>query len=239
VSESNDASGAIDRRLWMAAGVFSLAFVVLVFLGDVFSSSVMLGDKPSAVAAGLVHSSMAKNFAGGYISLLSFLVFLAGATLFARLLRGEGETGGWLSSCMTATAAVYVAVTIATGFAAGAAAVYNGHHGASLATVTTVDDIRNLGFILSGAVSGMFAILVAAAARHSARLPGWVTYSGWAVGILAIAAVPAGRTGLDNVTTMLWFVWLVALGVAALVRARRGGLRPGPERMTSATVTRV
>jgi hypothetical protein len=223
----------------MAAGAFSLAFIVLVFVGDVFTSSVMLGDKPSAVAAGLVHSSMAKNFAGGYISLLSFLVFLAGATLFARLLRGEGETGGWLSSCMTATAAVYVAVTIATGFAAGAAAVYNGHHGASLATVTTVDDIRNLGFILSGAVSGMFAILLATAARHSGRLPGWVSYSGWVVGIVAIAAVPAGRTGVDNAATMLWFVWLVTLGVAALARARRGGLRPSPEGRTSATVSRV
>ncbi len=233
---ASDISASIDRRLWTAAGVLSIAFIVLVFVGDVFTNSVMLGDKPSTVAAGLVHSSMAKNFAGGYISLLSFLVFLAGATLLSRLLRGDGETGDWLSSCSTAAATVYVALTIATGFAAGAAAVYNGHHGASLGVVTTVDDIRNVGFILSGALAGMFAILVGAAARHSGQLPRWVTWSGWTVGILAIAAVPAGRTGFASLTTMLWFVWVVALGVAALARARRGRPQLGSSKVPSATL---
>lgn len=211
----------VNRRLWQTAGCLAIASIVLTFVGNAFEHSLMLGDKPSAATAALIHSSMAKNFAGGYVELLSFLVFLVGALLLARLLRGKDEVGAWLSSCMTASATVYVAVTIATGFAAGAAALYDGHHGASLATATTVNDIRNFGFLLCSAVVGIFVLATAAAAHRTGLLPRWIYYTGYAVGILAIAAVPASRTGVANLTTMLWFVWFVALGVVALRQGRR------------------
>ena len=95
----------------------------------------MLGDKASKATSALVTSSMTKSFAGGYVELLAFLIFLAGATLLAQLLRSDDELGSWLSSLMTGSGVIYEAVTIATSLAAGAAAVYDGHHGASLATV--------------------------------------------------------------------------------------------------------
>ena len=160
--------------------------------------------------------------------MLAFLLFLAGATLFAQLLRSDDEVGSWLSSLMTGSGVIYVAVTIATGFAAGAAALYDGHHGASLATVTTVNDIRNIGFVLSGAVIGVFMVSASVAGQRSGLLRRWLAYSGYIVGALSIAGVPAARTGFANLTTMLWFVWFVALGVTALRRARRASATAEP-----------
>jgi hypothetical protein len=210
-----------DRRLWLTAGFLLIGYIVMTFAGVTQEHSLMLGDKPSAASSALVHSSMARNFTGGYIEFLATLVFLVGALLVARLLRSNSAAGDWLSSCISASAIVYAAITIAVGFAAGAAAVYDGHHGASLATVTTVNDIRNFGFFLSGGLTGVFALSVAAAVWTTGQLPRWVSYSGIVVGVLSIVSIPAARTGFINVGTLLGFAWIVGLGIAALRRSRR------------------
>lgn len=209
------------RRLWLTAGWLLVGYIVLTFAGVGLEHSLMLGDAPTKASSALVHSSMTKNFTGGYIEFLATLVYLVGALLVARLLRGEGATGDWLSSCIAASAVATVALDAAVGFAAGAAAIYDGHHGATLATVTTVNDIRNFAFFLSGGLAGVFALGVAAAVLLTARLPRWVAYTGLGIGVLSIASIPAARTGFMNVATMLGFVWLAALAVASLREARR------------------
>ena len=207
------------RRLWLAAGWLTIAYVVLTFVGAVFEPNVTVGDKQSHVASGLVTSSMAKVFIGGYIEYIAGLVFLVSALLVARLLRGTGELEGWLSACVTAAAVVYTAVGIATGSAAGAAALYDGHHGAPLAVVTMVNDIRNIGFALSGGIAGVLTIAIAAAGQVTRLLPRWFVYAGYLIGIVLIAAVPAARAGAPQ--TLLWYAWLIALGVVALRVPRR------------------
>lgn len=96
----------------------------------------------------LAGSSLATVFAGGWVEYLGFPLFLVAAMLFTRLLRGSGDAAAWLSSCIGAAGVTYTAITIATGFAAGAAALYDGHHGAPLATVTVVNDVRIFAFYL-------------------------------------------------------------------------------------------
>lgn len=212
-----------DRRLWRLAGGLAIAYVVLSFAGVSLQSSLLLGDKPSVVEGALVSSSMPRIFTGGYIEFLGVLVLLVGGLLLAQLLRSESETGRWLSSCIAAAVVVQVAVDLAVGFAAGAAALYDGHHGAPLATITTVNDIRNFAFFLTGGVVGVMVLGIAAAGRLVGTLPRWLSYSGYVVGFANIAAIPGARIQLMNVTTMLWFVWFVALGVVAL-----RGPRPVP-----------
>ena len=207
------------RRLWLTAGWLTIVYVVLTFVGAVFQPNVTLGDKQSHIVSGLVTSSMTKVFTGGYIEFIAGLIFLVAALLVAQLLRGAGDLGGWLSSCMTGAAIVYTAVGLATGSAAGAAALYNGHHGAPLAVVTTVNDIRNIGFTLSGGVAGMLTLAIAGAGQATRLLPRWFVYAGYAVGVVLILAVPAARTGAPQ--TLLWYAWLVALGVIALRVPRR------------------
>jgi RsiW-degrading membrane proteinase PrsW (M82 family) len=209
-----------DRRLWLVAGWLLIGYIVLTFAGVGFEHSLMLGDTPAKAKAALVDSSLSKNFAGGYVEYLATLLLLLGGLLVARLLRSETTTGGWLSSVMTAAVTIQVAITVAVGFAAGAAALYDAHHGASLATATTINDIRNFAFFLTGGLAGIFAISASAAVLATSRLPRWVAYFGIVVGVLSIATIPAARTGVIDVATMLGFVWIVALAVTSLRRAR-------------------
>jgi Domain of unknown function (DUF4386) len=206
------------RRLWLTAGWLLIAYVVLTFAGAVFQSQLALGAKPSDAAKALVTSSLTKTYTGFYFEFIAALVFLVAALLLARLLRGEGETSAWLSSCIAGAAVTYVAVMGATGGAAGAAALYDGHHGASLATVTTVNDIRNFGYAISGGLAGVLMLAASAAGLVTDRLPRWFIYAGFAVGMICIAAVPAVKAGAPQ--TMLWFLWLLAAGIIAVRQAR-------------------
>jgi hypothetical protein len=205
-----------NNRLWKVAGGLVLAFVALVFGGTALETSLLLGDPSSSVRAALVESSMAKVFTGGYIEYLGFLVFLVAATLLARLLRGTGETSGWLSSTISAAGVGYTTVTIASGFAAGAAALYDGHHGASLETITAVNDVRNFGFFMSVGLLGVFTLAVAGAIQATGALPRWLAWSGYVIGVLNIAAVAAVAWDAVNEVHLIWFLWFVTLGVVAL-----------------------
>jgi hypothetical protein len=209
---------ASKRRLWLTAGWLLVAYVVLTFAGSVFQSQLTLGAKPADATKALVTSSLAKTYTGFYIEYIATLVFLVAVLLLARLLRGEGDTTAWLSSCIAAAAIAYVAVMSATGGAAGAAALYDGHHGASLATVTTVNDIRNIGYSISGGIAGVLVLAASGAGRLSGLLPRWFTYTGFAVGLICIAAVPAVKAGAPQ--TLLWFLWLLGAGIIALRQAR-------------------
>jgi len=209
---------ATVRRLWLAAGWLLVAYVVLTFAGAVFQSQLTLGGKPSDATKALVTSSLTKTYTGFYIEFIATLVFLVAALLLARLLRGEGDASAWLSSCIAGAGVTYVAVMCATGGAAGAAALYDGHHGASLATVTTVNDIRNIGFSISGGLAGVLVLAASASGLVTGRFPRWFAYAGFGVGVICIAAVPAVKAGAPE--TLLWFLWLLVAGIIALRQAR-------------------
>ena len=227
-------SALAQRRLWVTAGCLSLGYVVLTFAGVVFQYTLQLGQSQHEGVKQLVETSLTRNYVGGYIEYLATLVLLVGMLLFARLLRGESETTGWLSSCMSGAAIANVAVTIAS-TAAGAAALYGAHHGASLSTATTVNNVRNFAFFLSGGLTGIFMISAAVAGRVTGLLPRWVSYTGIAIGAFAILAVMGARIGLQNVSIMLWFAWVIALAVVAL-RSGRGTQAASPAARVPATV---
>ncbi len=222
-------SALAQRRLWVTAGCLSIGYVVLTFAGVVFQYTLQLGQSPREGVKQLVETSLTRNYVGGYIEYVAALVLLVAMLLFARLLRGETETTGWLSSCMSGAAIANVAVTIAAA-AAGAAALYGAHHGASLSTATTVNNVRNFAFFLTGGLTGVFMISAAVAGRATGLLPRWVSYSGIAIGAFGILAVMGARIGLQNVSTLLWFAWLVALSVTALRtgRATRAAIPASP-----------
>ncbi len=211
----------LRRRLWRTAGWLAIAHVVLVFAGAGLTASPQLGDPASAARDSLVSSSLGKAVTGGYVTYLGFLVLLVGGLLIARLLRGEDELTGWLSSCIAGTTVAWVATTVAAGLAAGGAALYDGHHGAVLETVTTMNDLRNVAFILTGGLAGVFVVAVAVAGRRTGLLSRPLTLTGTVLGVASIAAVPGARVGLSAVTTTAWLVWFATFGITAVRKARR------------------
>jgi hypothetical protein len=217
-------SAPVSVRLWRVAGALAVAHVALMLGGNSVENTPPLGDARSTVLADYVTGPMGRAYAGGYVEFLGFLAFLAGAVLIGRLLRGRTETSGWLARCIDASAVTYVAVTVATGFAAGAAALYDGHHGATLATITTVNDIRNFGYFLSIGVLGAFTLSVAAAGQVTRALPRWLSWTGYVLGVAMIASVPTARVGGIDYASLAWLVWFLALAVVALRGLRRVAL---------------
>jgi hypothetical protein len=209
------------RRLWLLAGGLLIAHIVMLFGGLAFERTPMIGDNAQAQSAALVHSPMAQVFAGGYVETLSFLILLVALIAFARVLRGRTEVSRLWASAISAAGSCYVAITIACGFAAGAAATYDGHHGAPLSTVIAVNDVRNFAYFLSVAVLGLVILCIALAMRASALLPRWVARTGYFVATLCVASVPAERHGVMDLANMVAIAWLIALAVAAIGHGRR------------------
>lgn len=213
------AYAAANGRLWRVAGWLLIAHIVLMLGSFSLQRIAPLGAPSAVVVADHVRWSMAKGFSGGYLTALSFLVFVAFAMLLARLLRGHTETSGWLSATVGASAVIYTASTF-TGLAALGAALYDGHHGAPLPLVTALDHLHWFAIFLATAALGMFILALAAAVRVTDALPRWVASTGFVAGAVCIAAVPGARVGLVDVATLVWVVWFVAFGVAALRRGR-------------------
>ena len=192
-----------------------IGYVVLTLVGAVFGPNATIGDTPEHVTKALVTSTLSTTLAGSFVELLAGLLFLTGALLLAQLLRGSDELTGWLASVVSSAAVVYTAVQI-TASCAGVAAVYDAHHGVALATVTTVNDIRNVAFSVSGGVAGVLTLAAGAAGRSTGLLPRWLCNASFLVGVVLIAAVPAAKAGAPQV--LLLFVWLLVLGITALRR---------------------
>lgn len=209
-------SGNGNRRLWRVVGALAVAHVALMFGSFSLQRVADLGAKPSAVVADFVTFSMTKGFTGLYLTALSFLVFLLVATLLARLLRGGSEVSGWLSSSIAASASIYVAVTIGSELANVGAALYDGHHGAPLSTVTAFDHVHWFGTFLATLVLGVFTLSVAAAVLVGGILPRWVGFAGVVAGVVCLASGAGAHTGLVGAATLVWTVWFVALAVVAL-----------------------
>lgn len=235
VSAPAPAAAAAVRhsRLWRLAGWLALAHVVLMFGSFALQRVAPLGADAATVSADHMQWPMAKGFAGGYLTCLSFLVFLLVATLFAQLLRGDTELSGWLSSTMVAAGAVYVAVTIAAELAPLGAALFDGHHGAPPTTITALVHLHWFAVYLATAVLGVFTVGLAGAARATGALPRWVSYTGFAVGLLCVVSVPGAGLGLADLATAVWAVWFLGVAVSALRRAKRAAA-PVPGRAQTA-----
>jgi hypothetical protein len=210
-----------SRRLWRVAGVLAIVHVVSLLASYALQKVADLGAKPSVVASAFVSFSTEKGFAGEYLTCLSLLVFLFAAMLLARLVRGGSELSGWLASVVGALGAIYVAVSLASYLPALGAALYDGHHGAPLATVATLDHLHWFGAFVSTAVLGAFTLAAAAAIRVSGVLPAWLGYSGMVVGVLCLAAGEGAHLSLNGAASIAWAAWFVLLGVAALRGPRR------------------
>jgi hypothetical protein len=81
----------LHRRVWQPAGCVAVASIVLTSARNAFEHSLMLGDKPSAATSALIHSSMAKNFAGGYVGLVPVATI---RSVLTRLATSEWTTAG-------------------------------------------------------------------------------------------------------------------------------------------------
>ena len=184
----------------------------------------MLTDSADVVKRTYVGANVSPVLAGGYVESLAFVVLLPVLVFLARAIGQRTEAGRWATQTALAAGVCYVAITLAVGMPAGAAALYGAHHGvADAATLALVGNVRNFAFYLSILALGAHALGTGTAAVTDGTMKRWVGFGGVGVGILLFAGVAAqGLTDGANYASMLWMIWWIGLGIALI---RRGSAK--------------
>jgi uncharacterized membrane protein YbhN (UPF0104 family) len=157
----------LSATVWRVAGGLALAHVILLFAAITQEAMVDHGDRLSTIQKVYGDANLTRVLAAGYVEAVSFLVLTAAVVIIARLFGRRTETGRLAAGTFLALGVAMIASTLAVGFPAGAAALYGSQHGAALADVAMVNDMRNFGFYLQVALqAGMdLALGIAALAE--------------------------------------------------------------------------
>ena len=218
----------MSRTAWRAAGLLAIGHVVLILAGISQQRSPRLGDDDAAVAAEYGGSGMARILAGGYVEAVGFLLLLPVIAFLARAVGHRTETGAWAAQTAFAAGIGYVALSLAPGLAAGAAALYGAQQGADLGTVAVVNDVRNFAFFLSVLLLAVHSAGVAVAVLADRALPSWLGWSGLATAVVLLVGVPAAATGAVDYATLVWILWFIALA-AVMLRHQPGPVLASPQ----------
>ena len=205
--------------LWRVAGGLAIAHVVLLLAGFSQERSTILGGSVTDARHALAEGSLARSMFGGYVESFGVVLLLPVLAFLAHAVGTRTAVGRWAASTSLIAGVTYVAISLASGMAAGAAALYDAHHGGDLATAVMVEDIRNFAFYLSLLVLGLQAIALGIAARSDRFSPRWTGVGGVVVGILMMAGVAGAGLGLHDFASLIWTVWWIGVGIALIRNA--------------------
>ncbi len=207
---------AVPHRLWQLAGALCLAHIALIPVGLSLQQAPLLDDGVRGIADAYVEGDMARVFTGGVLESLGFLLLIPALVFLARVLGRRTEAGTWAAQTGLLCGVAYVAVTLAVGFPAGAAAMYGAQHGLDLEAAFALNNLRIFGYILSLLLLGGSTLGFALAALSDRFHPRWFGGFGIATGVLLLASTPLAGLGQQDWGTLVWMVWFVGVGVLML-----------------------
>ena len=230
-------TSTVPRSLWRLAGACALAHVALTFGGLALARPPLFEDGTRGIEESYVDRDLTPVMAGGLVEVLGFLLMVPTLVLLSQALGTSSAAGRLAARTGLVCGLVYLAVTVAVGFPAGAAAAYGAHHGLDLDTALAINNVRFFGFLLSLPFLGGHAIGVAISAFHDRVAPRWLGGVGVVTGVGLLAAPVLGVIALQDLPTLLWVVWWVGVAVW-LLRAREQGpaVEDVPQTMTGVRV---
>ena len=201
------------RPLWRLAGCFAAAHVVLLVVGIALQDSPLFQDGVAGIQRGYVEGNLAATIGGGMIQGLGFALLVPALVFLSRAIGRRTEAGRWAAQTAAAAGLAYVAVTMAVGLPAGAAALYGAQSGLDVDTAFAINNIRIFGYFLSLSLLGAHAIGLALAARQDGVMRRWVGWGGLATGSVLLLSVPAALIGQQDWGTLVWLIWWVGVSV--------------------------
>lgn len=208
----------INGSLWRLAGILAIAHIALVITGFSQQKSAMLTESADATRGTYAGADLSRVLAGGYVESVAFVLFLPVIVFLARAVGRRTESARWATQTALAAGICYVAITLASGMAAGAATLYGAQHGVTDgATLALVGNVRNFAYYLSLLVLGAHAIGTGIAAVLDGAMKQWVGWGGICTGILLLVGVAIeGLTDAADYTMLLWTVWFLGLGICLI-----------------------
>lgn len=214
----------MDQGRWIRiGGVGALLFVILQTIGQSMLQAGGMEPSFAAPAEEILSFFAGKDpglfAAGSYLSVISFVPFLFFVcSLWVVLRRAEGGEG-ILSTFTLVTGAVSAAANVGGGD--WELAVMRVSGGLDPHTATLIFDLGNRGFanvwVLLGAM--MLAANLVVLQSDRAPFPRWTGWFGLLTGAGMIAArVVWASSGIVFVPYMLFYIWLLAVGISLLRR---------------------
>ena len=210
--------GRVEER---AAGALGLAHVVLLAAGLVLSGGgALLEEGRAGIERAYSSGDLTRILGGWFVESVGFVLLVPVAVFLSRHLGRSSEVGRWASRTGLVLGGIYVAITLAVGFPAGAAAAYGVQHGLDVDTAAALNSMRVFAYLLSLLCLGAYVICIAVSARADGFSPRFIGWLGLVTGVSLVAAAPLAVFSLQDLPTLLYFVWWVGLCVA-LLRGRK------------------
>ena len=206
----------IPRQLWQIAGVLGLVHVVLIPVGIALQQSPLFEDGATGIREGYVNGDFSRTATGCLVESFGFLLLIPALVFLARALGRRTEAGGWAAHTGLMCGLVYVAVTFAVGFPAGAAAMYGAQHGLDVEVAFALNNIRIFCYFLSLMLLAGSTLGIALSARSDGTHPRWFGGFGVVAGLALLASTPLSAVGQQDWGSLLWMVWFVGVCVLML-----------------------
>jgi len=213
--------GAVDSRTTRIGAGAGLAGIVLIAAGFaiVMPAEATITSSESQVVAFYSEAGLAKTLTGGLVEVVGLLLFLPFAAMMTSRVRGPGAPGELLAPTARMAATVYVALALAPGMSAGAAALWLAHHGTTDAAVlTALNDLRSMTYFIALVPFAIFLVAVGTAARATRSLPSWASGTAILIGIALAASVPFASAEVPDMIGLVGLLWVLAVSVALLRR---------------------
>ena len=199
------------------AGVLGLVHVVLLIGGLAISGGgALLEDGAAGIEAAYVDGNLTTIFGGWFVESIGFVLLVPVAVFLGRYLGQSSPIGRWAARSGTVLAGVYVAITLAVGFPAGAAAAYGVQNGLDLDAAAALNSMRVFAYLLSLLCLGAYVVCIAVSALADGFSPRFVGGLGLVTGACLVAAGPLAALALQDIPTLLYFAWWVGLCVILL-----------------------
>jgi len=208
----------LSDRLFAASGIGSVA-VMLAGVGIGAAGGrqfATISSTPADIADAVAHPAGVALWAGAYLELISFGLFLAFAAWACAKLGG-----GVLGQIARAAATSYATISVAS-LAVMDTIAYRSGHGMGLQLATTLITLNEALFVVTWFLSAVFLLAAGALALQTGRQAlGW---SAVAIASIILVVTPISVDNLAQMTNLLWLAWIVAASVAL---ARRRPSRVG------------
>jgi hypothetical protein len=208
----------LSDRLFAASGIGSVA-LMLAGVGIGASGGrqfATISSTPADIADAVAHPAGVALWAGAYLELISFGLFLAFAAWACAKLGG-----GVLGQIARAAATSYATISVAS-LAVMDTIAYRSGHGMGLQLATTLITLNEALFVVTWFLSAVFLLAAGALALQAGRRAlGW---SAVAIASIILVVTPISIDNLAQMTNLLWLAWIVAASVAL---ARRRPSRVG------------
>jgi hypothetical protein len=206
-----------QNRLFAAFGIGSVVIeLVGVVVGAIGNRNfVTITSSPADVRAAFAKPVTTAAWAGAYIELLSFGLFL-GFAIWACGRLG----GGLLGAVAAAFATAYATLSIAS-LGVGDTLSYRSGHGMSLQLATTLTTLNEALFVCTWFLIVFF--LLAAGPMALARGRTVLGWSAIAVAAIILVTTAVSLDTLGQFSNLLWLVWIIGASVSL---ARSGSAEP-------------